>query len=177
VEEPMLKRDVFEIIAKIFGHYCVVQLIRSTPAVIGAIVIDQPDFITNKPLYIMTMSLYPLVFLFLAVIFLWKSNLITKLFYSESSPMDEYNDQIKNESPPYTKLSFWIVIIGFYYLISATASVLSGLPSIFMKLREGWFFTHDPFLSQTLILLMSLVCIFKSEKIEEVIKKVKYKKT
>lgn len=173
----MLKRDVFEIITKVFGLYCIVQFIRSTPAVIGAIVVDQPEFITNKTLYIMLMSSYPLVFLILSVMFIKKSDSITKLFYPVSISVGAPEGLTEDEIPPYAKLSFWIVIIGIYYLISATAAILSGLPSILTKLREGWFYTHDPFLPQTLIFIMSLICIFRSEKIEEFIKNMKHQKT
>lgn len=108
--------------------------------------------------------------------FIKKSDSITKLFYPVSSSVGAPEGLTEDEIPPYAKLSFWIVIIGIYYLISATAAILSGLPSILTKLREGWFYTHDPFLPQTLIFIMSLICIFRSEKIEEIIKK-KHQKT
>lgn len=173
----MTKRDVFEIIAKAFGLYCIVQFIRSTPAVIGAIVVNQPDFITNRPLYISLMSLYPLIFLFLSVIFIRKSDAVVNFFFSKTIPNRPSEDLRNDENPPYGKLSFWIVIIGFYYLISSSATVLSGLPAIYAKVKEGWFLTHDPFLPQALIFIMSLVCILKSEKIEEIIIKLKIKKT
>ena len=78
----MLKHDIFEIIAKAFGLYCIVQLIRSTPAVFGAIVVNQPEFITNKPLYIFAMLLYPLVFLLLSLIFILKMHHFSKWIIS-----------------------------------------------------------------------------------------------
>jgi hypothetical protein len=173
----MTKRDVFEIISKAFGIYCIVQFIRSTPAVIGAIVVNQPDFITNRPLYISLMSLYPLIFLFLSVIFIRKSDRLTNFFFPKSNVDNPSEDQRGDQNASYAQLSFWIVIIGFYYLISSTASVLTGLPAIYAKVKNGWFLTHDPFLPQALIFIMSIVCILKSEKIEELIIKLKIKKT
>lgn len=173
----MQKRDVFEIITKIFGLYCIVQFIRSMPATFGAIVIDHPEFITNKPLYVISMSLYPIVFLLLAIIFILKSDQITKLFFPKSSISSESEHHLADEKPAHEKLSFWIVIIGIFYLVSSVATVLAGLPTIFVKLETGWFFTHDPFLPQTLIFLIALCCIFKSEKIEEFINKQKKKET
>ena len=173
----MTKGDVFEIIAKAFGLYCIVQFIRSTPAVIGAIVVHQPDFITNRSLYISLMSLYPLIFLFLSVVFIRKSDTVAYFFFPKSN-FDKQSEDLRNdEKPPYAKLSFWIVIIGFYYLISSTATVLTGLPAIYAKVKDGWFLTHDPFLPQALIFIMSIVCILKSENIENFIIKLKKKKT
>jgi len=64
-----------------------------------------------------------------------------------------------------------------HYLISSTATVLSGLPTIFAKVKEGWFFTHDPFIPQALIFIMSLIYILRCERIEEIVLKLKYKKT
>ena len=173
----MAKRDIFEIVSKAFGLYCIVQFIRSTPAVVGAIIVNQPDVITNRPLYIALMSLYPLTFLFLSIIFIRKSNAISNYFFSKSDPNRYSEDMRKDENPAYAKLSFWIVIIGFYYLISSTGTVLSGLPAIYAKVKEGYFLTHDPFLPQAVIFVMSLGCILKSEKIEEYIFKLKIKKT
>ena len=173
----MQKSDVFEIITKIFGLYCIVQFIRSMPATFGAIVIDHPEFITNKPLYVISMSLYPIVFLLLAIIFIFKSDQITKLFFPKSVTMSTSEHHFSEEKPAYEKLSFWIVIVGFFYLISSTASVLSGLPTIFIKMKTGWFLTHDPFLPQALTFIMSLFCVFRSEKIEEFINKHKMKET
>jgi hypothetical protein len=173
----MRKHDVFEIITKVFGLYCIVQFIRSAPAVFAAIAVNQPEFVTNVALYIVTISLYPLVFLVLSVIFIFKSDLITQFLCPELGSKVAFDDHIETERPAYGKLPFWITIIGIYYLISSTASVLSGLPTIFIKMKEGWILTHDPFIPQTLILIMSLACIFKSEKIEEIINKLKHKKT
>ncbi len=174
----MTKSDFFEIIAKVFGLYCFIQFITSTPSVIGAIVVNQPDFITNRPLYISLMSIYPLIFLFLSVIFIRKSDAVANFFFLKSDLKNPTSENLRNyEKPPYSKLSFWIAIIGFYYLISSTATVLTGLPTIFAKVKEGWFLTHDPFLPQALIFIMSLLCLIKSEKIEEFINKLRDNKT
>ncbi len=173
----MQKRDVFEIITKLFGLYCIVQFIRSMPATFGAIVIDHPEFITNKPLYVIAMSLYPIVFLFLSIIFIFKSERITKLFFPKSFTTGDSEHHLAEEKLAYEKLSFWIVIIGIYYFVSSSATVLAGLPTIFVKLETGWFLTHDPFLPQALTFIMSLFCVFRSEKIEEFINKHKMKET
>ena len=173
----MKKRDVFGIIVKAFALYCIVQFIRSTPAVIGAIVIDQPEFITNRPLYILLMSLYPIAFIALAFIFIRYSELIVSFFFKEPDTRADSNAEQNSEKPLYENLSFWIILIGIYYFISATASVLSGLPSLPTKVKEGWFFTHDPFLPQALILIMSILCILKSDKIVEMIDKIKNRRT
>ena len=173
----MRKRDVLEIIIKIFGLFCIVQFIRSMPATFGAILIAQPEFITNKPLYVISMSSYPIVFLLLSIIFIFKSSLISKYLLTESTPMSIREDQNEAEKPVYSKLSFWIIIIGFFYLVSSTAAVLSGLPTIFIKMKTGWFLTHDPFLTQALTFIISLFCVFRSEKVEEFINKHKKKET
>ena len=173
----MHKRDVFEIMTKLFGLYCIVQFIRSMPATFGAIVIAQPEFITNKFLYIISMSSYPIVFLVLSIIFIFKSGRIAKLFFPKSSTLSDSEHHIADEKPAYEKLSFWIVIVGIYYFVSSSATVLAGLPTIFVKLETGWFLTHDPFLPQALTFIMSLFCVFRSEKIEEFINKHKMKET
>ena len=165
----MSKLDVLEIVSKSFGLYCIVQTIKYIPAVIGAIVINQPEFITNKTLYIVSTLMYPIVFLLLSIVFILKTEWIVKILFSTSSLENIRQSKTNSDKPNYEKLSFWITLIGVYYLLSSIAIVLYSLPTIFIKLKEGWFFTHDPFLPKTIILILSLICIFKSERIERII--------
>jgi hypothetical protein len=120
---------------------------------------------------------YPLIFLLLAGIFLAKSDTITEFFYPKSNfPAESTKVVIKDQNSSYVNLSFWVIIIGIYYFISSAAVVLSSLPYLQTKVSEGWFFTHDPFLPQVLILVMSLFCILQSDRIVEIIDGVKNRK-
>jgi uncharacterized membrane protein YbaN (DUF454 family) len=165
----MSKQAVLEIASKIFGLYCFVQFIQSTPAIIAAIVVDNAEFIPNKTLHIFLTSLYPLIFFVLAYIFLMKSEIIIKIIGSGRGNIATIESNFsENDSLPY-KLHFWIIILGIFYFISAISRVLIGIGTLSYKLRDGWFIAHDPLLPQTITLILSIFCIFRSEQVAKFI--------
>ena len=44
----MNRQNLLEIVIKAFGLYCLIQFIRSAPAVAGAVVLDQSEIIRAK---------------------------------------------------------------------------------------------------------------------------------
>ena len=173
----MTKKTIFETVAKIFGLYCIVQFVRSTPGAIGAILMNNSEFVTNKALYIVLMSLYPLVFLLLSIVFLKKTHLIVKIFNSESDSKDTETIILSKNKSAYNDLSFWIIIIGIFYFISAMSVVLSNMGTFAIKIQEAQLLIHDPLLPQIVILILSLICIFRSEQIAKFIETKKKKET
>jgi hypothetical protein len=173
----MTKQNVLEIVIKAFGLYCLVQFIRSTPAVASAIALDQPGFVSNRALYASLMCLYPLLHLVLAYIFLKKSQMVIKLFGSNNAesllPLNDSNQL----QPIYSKPSFWITIIGLYYFISSVSVVVSRLGTIAINLGEGMYLAHDPLLPQAFIFILSIIFIFRSERVASYIKEKSIKKT
>jgi hypothetical protein len=165
----MSKQTALEITYKIFGLYCIVKFIQSTPAVIAAIVIDNVEIIPNKTLHAVLTSLYPLLFLLLAYIFLMKSETVTKIIGSKRNDIADPESSYSENDSLYIKLHFWIMIIGIYYFISAISKVLVGIGTFAIKLRDGWFIMHDPLLPQTIIVALSLICIFRSEQVAKFI--------
>ncbi len=165
----MSKKAVLEIISKIFGLYCIVQFIKSTPGVIVSILIERPDFIQNKVLHVVLMSLYPLAFMFLSYIFLSKSELITKLFKFTEDDRISTETTLSPKDKIYGKLHFLIIILGIFYFISAISTVLIGIGTLAIKLKEGMYIIHDPLLPQAIILILSLICIFRSEQVAKFI--------
>ena len=120
----MTKHNVLEIVIKSFGLYCLIQFIRSAPAVASAITLDQPGFVSNRALYASLMCLYPLLHLILSYIFLRKSQVIMKLFGSFNSESKIPTTDSNEPQTIYAKLSFWITIIGLYYFVSSVVPIL-----------------------------------------------------
>ncbi len=166
----MTKQNVLEIVLKTFGLYCLMQFIRSTPAVASAIALDQPGFVSNRALYASLMCLYPLLHLFLAYIFLKKSQLVMKLFGSIDAKSIHPSNDSNQLQPIYAKLSFWITIIGLYYFISSASVVVSRLGTIAINLGEGMYLAHDPLLPQAFIFILSIIFIFRSQRVASYIK-------
>ena len=173
----MTKQNVLEIVIKAFGLYCLVQFIRSTPAVASAIALDQPGFVSNRALYASLMCLYPLLHLVLAYIFLKKSQMVIKLFGSNNAESLLSLNDSNQLQPIYYRLSFWITIIGLYYFISSVSVVVSRLGTIAINLGEGMYLAHDPLLPKAFIFILSIIFIFRSERVASYIKEKSIKKT
>lgn len=167
----MSKQNVLEIVCKIFGLYCIVQFIRSTPAVLFSYGVDSTEVISisNITLHIFLRLLYPLMFLALSYIFIKKSEFIISLFESKTNDRNEAEATLSPDLTIYSEMHFWIIILGIYYFISAVSTVLIGIWTFTIKVKEGWFILHDPLLPQTIILVLSLICIFRSEQIANII--------
>ena len=177
----MTKRTIMEVVAIAFGFYCLISLIKSTPSVGMALVMKEPEFITNRLLYALLMSLFPLLNLILAYILLWKTRLIVNFFTS-----DDTSDDLDFSSKPaelsetqsnFADLSFWIKIIGLYYFVSSVSTVISRLGTLAIKLREGWFWAYDPLLPQAFIFTISLIFIFRSQRVAKFIRRKSIQKT
>ena len=166
----MTKQNGLEIVIKVFGLYCLIQFIRSTPAVASAIALDQTGFVSNRALYASLMCLYPLLHLVLSYIFLRKSQMVMKLFESNNSESILPSNDSNQLQPIYTKLSFWITIIGLYYFVSSVSVVVSRLGTIAINLGEGMYLAHDPLLPQAFIFILSIIFIFRSERVASYIK-------
>ena len=161
----MPKQAVLEISSKVLGLYCIVQFFQSTPAIIAAIIGQNREFISNQTLHIVKTSLYPLVFLTLAYILLTKSETISEIIGSKKGKVVPGESTYLDNDALYTKLHFWILILGICFFISAVATVLTGMVALSYKLKNGWFILHDPVLPQAITLILSIFYIFRSEQI------------
>ena len=166
----MTKENVLEIIAKTFGLYCLIQFVRSTIAVSGAIVME-PGFVINRALYVSLISLVPLLYLVLSYVFLKKSQIIMKIIGVNDAEHQIAESESGQAQPVYAKLSFWVVLIGLYYFVSSVSALVSYIGTLAIKLEKGMFLIHDPVLPQAFIFILSLVFIFRSEKVVDFIER------
>ena len=161
----MSKQAVSEIASRVFGLYCIVQFVQSTPAIIAAIGFQNREFISNKTLHFVLTSIYPLVYLALAYIFLVKSEWIIKIVGLERENVAVTESTYPENDALYNKLHFWILILGICFFISAVSNILVGMGTLTYKLKNGWFIAHDPVLPQAATLILSVIYIFRSEQI------------
>ena len=166
----MNRQNLLEIVIKAFGLYCLIQFIRSAPAVAGAVVLDQSEIITSRALYAALMAIYPLLHLILTYIFLRKSSIVMKLIGSGKSDPSISTTEPNEVQPIYAKLSFWITIIGLNYFVSSVSVVVSQLGTFAIKLGEGMHLVHDPLLPQAFIFILSIIFIFRGENVANYIK-------
>ena len=166
----MTKQNFLEIVVKSFGLYCLIQFIRSAPAVASAFTLGESGFVTSKALYASLMAIYPLLHLILVYIFLRKSNIVMKLLGSAKFDSSISMADLNEVQPRPAWLSFWITIIGLYYFVSSVSVVVSRMGTLAIKLGEGWHSVHDPLLPQAFIFILSIIFIFRGENVANFIK-------
>ena len=169
----MTKEYIFDIALKIFGIYCVVATIRFFLA-LGPLFISKSEmfwkFYTSKTGYLISQIPYPLVHLILAFIFLFRTQWLIRLVDVEDSGTSEVIDA---QSSGWVSYSFWIKILGLYYFVSSAAAIAAS--AVELVVRSSGFFhiyrSRGSFLTDVLILLLSLFLIFKTKKVEKLIAK------
>jgi hypothetical protein len=103
--------------------------------------------------------------------------MVMKLFESNNSESIPPSNDSNQLQPIYAKLSFWITIIGLYYFVSSVSVVVSRLGAIAINLGEGMYLAHDPLLPQAFIFILSIIFIFRNERVASYIKEKSIKTT
>jgi len=102
------------------------------------------------------------------LVLLSKGKAIAKLIVKE----DTEPVILPDPQPTYARLSGWIMVTGLFYFVSSSAGVARGLISLVGTTEHG-FFWSNPFWLQSAhhvaSLALSLVFVFKSEWIEELV--------
>jgi len=119
-----------------------------------------------KILHIFFTALSLLFLVFLTYIFLFRNQFLSRLLISKDSTDD---GNVKETASTVGRLSFWIRLMGLYYFVSSCSDVLTRLPysssakDIFVSF---WWERTGPDL---ITLVISILFVLKSEKIEELI--------
>ncbi len=163
----MTKRTVVEIVLIFFGIECVLQFFLSLTLAFLQSFVHIPPGVASKPLYIAWSFLAVLVPLILAYILLLKRRLLLDWL----APADAESPPRTEADPVYARLSFWIQIIGVYHLIGSVSACLARVPSILgdgglTSLWTNWLLHND-----MLVVVFSLLCIFKARQIEGFIRR------
>jgi len=169
----MTKEHIFDIALKAFGIYCVVATIRFSFS-IGALFIARSEkyweFYTSKVGFLIAQIPYPLLHLFLAYIFLFRTQWVIRLVGGKDYDTTLFRDSQTSEGHTY---SFWIKILGLYYFVSSAAAIAASALELVVR-NSGLFhirWSSGSFLTDVFILLLSLFFIFKSGKVEKLIAK------
>jgi len=166
----MVKKEILHIVVIAFGLYFFMTFLFSISGVGYAISMKEMEQISRGS-QILWASLNSILLLVLAFIFLLKNDFIIDLLISKENAESA---GLNGAESAIGRLSFWIRLIGLYYFVSAFSSVLAQLPSIF-SFKFGY--TSQSFWwnqtgSHLIALLVSVVLVLKSEKIERILNKI-----
>ena len=175
----MTKGHILDIALKVFGIYCVIETIKFFFA-FGPLFIAKSDkyweFYTSKVGFLISQIPYPLLHLFLSYMFLFRTQWLIRLVLGKEYDTSLFTD---SQTLQWKTYSFWIKILGLYYFVSSAASIAAHALDLVVK-DSGSFHVYwagGSFLTNVITLLLALVFIFKTEKVESLITKRNIKET
>ena len=157
----MEKKRIIEIVARIYGLYLLVQLPITLAALIAVFSLDQAEFIKYPILYKSWAVISPIIYLIIASILISKAEYISNIVTGKSGARSERKLDINQA---HTELSFWITLLGLYFLITSFSSLVRDL--IRHPLNSGDNFAWSLLVSQGLIFLASLYMVFRGKQLE-----------
>jgi len=169
----MTKEHILEIALKIFGIYCALETIKFFFA-LGPLFIAQSgkfsEFYTSKVAYIVSLIPYPLLYLFLSYIFLFRTQWLMRLLRGKDYGTSVVTDSQSSARPTY---SFWIKILGLYYFVSSAAAIAAHALELVVKDSGSFhiYWSSGSFLTHVISLLLALFFIFKTKRVEHLITK------
>ncbi len=160
----MKKQDLLEIGIKLLAIYNFIRLLASIP-ILGAILTQYSEHTTNHLLNTIIPCGLFLMYLIITLVLLSKATPIAKALSGdavceECSPKNLSRDR---------HLSLGITLIGIYYFVSSASALVSQIMLKNMNYTGSHWWIK--IISQLLILILSLIFIFKNGCIEKFINK------
>ena len=134
--------------------------------ILSAFGLDNDQFVKYPALYQAWAIIAPLLYLLMAYILISKAEYISTLVVKKDD-----NSRINNPNyyPLHSQLSFWITLLGLYFIITSASQVAKNVISYPLHLGDS--FIMSLFASQGLILFAGLYMTFRSKKVEAFIQK------
>ncbi|MEA2012983.1 MAG: hypothetical protein U9O87_07905 [Verrucomicrobiota bacterium] len=115
-----MNKNISVIAIKLFGVYLGFSFIRSIHSAILMLFMKKSDFIPSQTPYFIITIAYLLIYLTIAILFIFKTKLILKLL---NLPYEKTKNIVENFKP--FAFSLGLILIGLYFLFSALPYLIS----------------------------------------------------
>ncbi len=159
----MKKQDVFEIAVKLLGIYCLLQALAGISHAVLATVMDYSKYFYSKIVYVVIACLSPSLLFVVAWFLLFKGHVIAEFLGRGVRAV--HDDEADDTIPLSSRLSFWIVLMGVFNLMSSLPVLISrSLLLVPMRNEPHWW---SEIVFHVAVIGVSAVCIWKSEALEQ----------
>ncbi|MDD5454327.1 MAG: hypothetical protein PHW62_02355 [Candidatus Ratteibacteria bacterium] len=167
----MNKRQVLDIVLIIFGLYFLIYFVQSMISTTWYFFFSPKDEFMRKGVYILMMWVYLLIPLVVSALLLFKREKLINMLIGKS---EQQEPKQSDSLPCYTRLAFWIQILGLYYLIPSGAQLIREFVIVFsVRTQYATKFTWWHQMGQSIvIIIVALVLIRQSEPIANFINKI-----
>jgi hypothetical protein len=122
----MNKRSIIEIAIRIYALYLITQVPMVLWGIVPVFAMDTSNFVTNPGLYRIWAIVNPFLYLFISLILLIKAPFISNVIVGKQ----EEDTRGHESSLQQSHLSFWITLLGLYFLITYVFSMIAELVKI-----------------------------------------------
>ncbi len=161
----MTLSDTRDLAIKLFGLYCAARAVQYFPQMLSVFSLSGQDsgLVQNTLVVILSISGPAILYAVLAWACLLKTTRVLALLWSRDP------DPVGAPSPVCgpTTLSFWITIIGLFYLVRSTAGLISAtwIYGVDQQMFASSYIAAQ-FLPDVFLFPLSIICILKAKRIE-----------
>jgi hypothetical protein len=161
----MKKRSIIEIAIRIYALYLITQIPMALWGIVSVFSMDTSKFVTNPELYRIWAIANPFLFLLISLILLMKAPFISKAIVGK-----QVEDTGGHESSlQQLNLSFWITLLGLYFLVTYVSSMIAELIRIPIMAADHYMWSI--IVANGMVICVAVFMTFRSKKVAELIMK------
>jgi len=154
----MGKRNIIEIAIRMYALYLLVRVPMTLVGIVSAFAMDYSKLVKNPMLYKAWAIASPLLYFLIAMLLLLKSGDIAVFIVGRH----EINGE-PEEKMPYSELSFWIILLGIYFLVTSVSSIVAELVRTPLYVNDN--FMWSILISKCVVAVTAYYMIFRSRKV------------
>jgi hypothetical protein len=159
----MSKRSIIEIGIRIYALYLITQVPMALWAILSVFSIDTSKFVINPELYRIWAIANPFLYLLIALILLIKAPFISKAIIGKQ----EEDTRSHESSLQQSNLSFWITLLGLYFLVTYVSSMIAELIRIPIMAADHYMWSIV--VANGIVIGVAFFMTFRSKRVAELI--------
>ncbi len=159
----MNKRSIMEIVIRIYALYLLIQVPMLLWGVVSVFSMDTSKFFTNPQLYRIWAMVSPILYLLISLILLIKAAFISKAIVGrQEEDAADYESGLQKSNH-----SFWITLLGLYFLVTYVSSMIEEL--IRIPITVGGHYMWSIIVAKGIVIGVGVFMTFRSKRVAELI--------
>ena len=159
----MNKRSIIEIAIRIYALYLIIQVPMLVWGIVSVFSMDTSKFVTNPELYRIWVIVNPFLYLLISLILLIKAPLISEVIVGKQQEDPRGHESSLQQS----NLSFWITLLGVYFLVTYVSSMIEEMVRI--PIMAGGHYMWSIIVAKGIVIGVAVVMTFRSKRVADLI--------
>ncbi len=159
----MNKRSIIEIAIRIYALYLITQVPMMLWGIVSVFSVDTSKFFTDPRLYRIWAIVNPFLYLLISWVLLIKAPWISKAIVGrQEEDAGDYESGLQKSN-----LSFWITLLGLYFLVTYVSSMIGELITIPIRVRDHYMWSIV--IAKGIVIGVGVFMTFRSKRVAELI--------